>query len=206
MWGPTKKKVQPVTSAPTIGQSYKGFKIPHVNYQVDRVPADIAPEDFFNNYVAQRKPCVFTGLIQDSNFKCRQWSNEYLIEKAGKAVIEVEQRGSSSDTYGLGDKVNMTFEQFINILEQKQQPNNNATNEIEQKLPYDRYYMTTQHIDEDKDGLVDITASPVTELLTDLPLPPKLMGSLILWQMNLWMGQYLSSPFIILHHLYIESR
>jgi hypothetical protein len=183
LWGPSKapskgpvKQPDPNASIPSsYSNEYKGFCIPDVGWQIDRVPASIESEIFFERYVKPRKPVVLTGLLQDESFRCHLWTNEYLISKAGESTVQVEQR-STGGGYGLGNKVEMTFKQFLLSLENGDE----------------LHYMTTQAIPADVNGLLDICAPPVTQLLGDLPLPPLLTGNLVLWQINMWMGATLN--------------
>ena len=47
------------------------------------------PEQFFANYVAQRKPVVFKDILPELAFLRQKWTNEYLRNSIGKVVDEV---------------------------------------------------------------------------------------------------------------------
>lgn len=74
---------------------------------LDRVPADIDPQRFFDEYIAKRKPCIFEGHLADPEWKASdRWVDmKYLSAHAGDAELEVEPRDSTDDSFGKGRKV-----------------------------------------------------------------------------------------------------
>jgi len=70
---------------------------------VDKVDIrEMTPERFFREFVLPRKPCVLSGVTSDDDFKAfTKWSNEYLRQRAGDALLKIEKRKS--------EKVNSTL-------------------------------------------------------------------------------------------------
>ncbi len=66
----------------------------------------------------------------------------------------------------------MSFEKFLNL-------------EKDAKI---QYYMTTQNIDYDEEGPLNLSGSPFLELFDEVDLRPKILGNLVPNQFNIWMG------------------
>jgi len=161
---------------------YEGFSPPRgITHVTDRISADIKPADFFERYVRTRRPAVFSGLIEDSSFKGRQWTNSSLFARAGEAEVLVEDRKSANGPLLFGtssSKIEMKYGDFIKAI-------------IAQES---RYYLTTQDLerfvdDYDEFGLPRcIAAQPLCMLDDSYPVQPAILGNLIPHQISLWQG------------------
>ncbi|KAF1349696.1 cupin-like domain-containing protein [Delphinella strobiligena] len=149
----------------------------------------LTPELLFEKYVSQRKPLVITGVPTDDDFQAYQkWTDiEYLKKTAGEAEIKVEPMHTKKKQYGTNvRRVSKTFGAFLSSLEQ------------EDAESYD--YLTTQYDDADPDPAAAAFPEPVRSLLKDVPPKPKVMGNLVLQQMNLWLGRSRQGASSGLHH------
>lgn len=81
--------------------------------------SSVAPEAFFRDYIAARKPVIIRGHLSESEgWKgTKLWTNEYLKAKAGDAPLKVEKREGPSDRFGQGKEVDMTFGEFLEEFE-----------------------------------------------------------------------------------------
>lgn len=92
-------------------KDYRGFRIPGPDWEIERVPASsLTAEIFYRRYVLGRIPCVITGIDQsesdeeqdekpsntqeEKDKKLEKWANDWLREKAGDCIVQVEQRQS----------------------------------------------------------------------------------------------------------------
>lgn len=149
----------------------------------------LTPELLFETYVSQRKPLVITGVPTDDDFQAYQkWTDiEYLKRTAGEATIKVEPMHAKKKQYGTNVKrVSKTFGAFLSSLQQ------------EDAESYD--YLTTQYDDADPDPAAAAFPEPMRSLLKDVPPKPKVMGNLVLQQMNLWLGRSRQGASSGLHH------
>lgn len=74
---------------------------------LDRVSPEIDPRKFFDEYIAKRKPCIITSHLHDAAWTAgKKWADfDYLRKYAGDALLSVEPRDSTKDTFGKGRKV-----------------------------------------------------------------------------------------------------
>ncbi|KAL0039653.1 hypothetical protein WJX77_004437 [Trebouxia sp. C0004] len=146
--------------------------------------------------VAARWPVIIEGELQDPEWRASsKWTNEYLQHNAGASKVLVEQKLKSSEGFGKGRKVHMTFGQLVQQLHKGN----------------DSLYLTTQEAGMDADGHPHVMGFPVKELKGDFPLRPECMGNLVPQQINLWMGAASNGASSGLHHdfhdnLYILLR
>eukprot|EP00978_Attheya_sp_CCMP212_P033867 scaffold138915_cov42-Attheya_sp.AAC.2 len=166
--------------------------------------ASLSAEDFFKTVVQKRCPMLLrhglesggrTKIMEDMDVIWKQWrSSEYLDEIAGRAQVHVERRTSKDDRYGKareqGEEV-MTFGEFLQILQDPQKR--------------DLYYMTTQPLQVDEEGRPQLLSEPLTSLMKDFPLRPKLAGNLVPMNCNLWMGYSKEGSTSGLHHDYHDN-
>ncbi|MES1915290.1 MAG: hypothetical protein MHM6MM_007261 [Cercozoa sp. M6MM] len=180
---------------------YLGFR-PTAGWQPERVAAcTVSAREFFDKYVATRTPVILVGGPDDADFKYDVLRDMNALKKAAAdAVVEVEKRGSQKHDFGGGDstKIKMKFGDLLDAL-QGQNDSKDAS----------LLYMTTQSIDVDEEGLLELPfASPVSELWLDetttFPLVPRILGNLVPWQYNLWMGASSGSS-SGLHHDYHDN-
>ncbi|KAA6419505.1 MAG: hypothetical protein FRX49_10603 [Trebouxia sp. A1-2] len=146
--------------------------------------------------VAARWPVIIEGELKDPEWRASsKWTNEYLQHRAGGSNVLVEQKLESSEGFGKGRKVHMTFGQLVQQLHKGN----------------DSLYLTTQEAGVDGDGHPHVMGFPVKELKGDFPLRPECMGNLVPQQINLWMGAAPNGASSGLHHdfhdnLYILLR
>ncbi|TDH65654.1 hypothetical protein CCR75_005375 [Bremia lactucae] len=169
---------------------YTGFTVPKDNFTIHRIPvSSVTPEEFHSKYVCTRTPVVLTGALLDEHFTAlRKWSlsNDRLKELmgGGDTKLAIERRGDLLDKFGKGIKVEMTFGDFLQLLE--------AGNEM--------HYLTTQEVLNDENGRPEVMTSFMKKLQPDFPLRPKLLGHLIPQNINLWMGSSKHATSSGLHH------
>mmetsp|Transcript_13960 Transcript_13960/g.26270 ORF Transcript_13960/g.26270 Transcript_13960/m.26270 type:complete len:523 (-) Transcript_13960:2503-4071(-) len=173
--------------SPDSKNQYKGWTVPHDGFLLPTIQfktnkdftsssssssSSITPQDFFQNYINQRRPVVINGIPSDLHHILKWTDNEYLISKAGNESVMVEERKSSNDSFGQGNEVSMSFDEFVKLVQEGD----------------DRHYLTTQDVQANEDGRPDLMASFMKVLQDDFPLRPHLMGHLIPQNINLWMG------------------
>jgi len=166
----------------TVFNEYEGFCPPHgINHVTDRVSPDVKPTDFFEQYLKTRRPAVFSGLLRDSSFNDRQWTNSYLSIRAGEAKVLVEDRKCSNGLLSFGTsstKVEMKYDDFVKAV-------------VSQET---RYYLTTQDLErfvDEYDGFglpKCVVAQPLCELSDNYPVQPSILGNLVPHQVSLWQG------------------
>jgi hypothetical protein len=139
---------------------------------VETVSNDIDPKTFYKLFVAKRTPVIIKGLILDPEWKGGVWTNQYLREKCGDCLLQVEKKQGVS--FGKGIHETMTINQFLTKLESSVGSS---------------YYLTTQDLKySEGDERPDLVSPPVSYLLDDIPAVPSLMGNLIPQNVNLWIG------------------
>lgn len=162
---------------------YTGFE-PTSTWKLDRVSPDIDPHTFWKRFVRARKPCIVEGPPSDAAWAGTRWTDAYLKKKAGTAEVQVEVRDDAADSFGKDRKVPMQFGTFVSHLQKGS----------------GIHYLTTQPVPEDEDGTTQLCASPVRELMGDFPTRPALLGHLVPWQYNMWMGNNKAGSSSGLHH------
>jgi len=168
-----------------------GFRIPSPEWRVDRVSiADITPEQFYEKYILTRTPCILTGVLDLKEFKCKNWTIEYLREVAGDTTVRVERRKDTKSMYGRSaPREPMLFKDFLAQIESGAQD----------------LYLTSQTEDYEGSELPAIYAAPLTNLRTDFTLHPPFACNLIPYQVNLWMGNSKEGSSSGLHHDYHDN-
>jgi len=166
----------------TVLNEYEGFcPPPGIMHVTDRVSADIEPVSFFQQYVKKRRPAVFSGLLRDSSFNGRQWTNSCLSFWAGEAKVLVEDRKCADGMLSFGissPKVEMIYKDFVKAV---------IAHET-------RYYLTTQDLERfvdecDEFGLPKcVVAQPLRMLSDEYPVQPTILGNLVPHQVSLWQG------------------
>jgi hypothetical protein len=163
---------------------YSGFH-PTPNQPLDRVdPSTVSAKDFYQQYVAQRKPCVLTHIsIGDSVKKLSDLN--WLQEEAGDCQVLFERKVNGS--FGSGrERERMTFRNFIEKIKQGDES----------------IYKTTQYDDSSQDQLLQ---PPLNQLATYFPLQPNLLPTLVPQQINLWMGCSSEPVSSGLHHDFADN-
>jgi hypothetical protein len=189
--------------------NYSGYQpTPGVISAVEKISADIEPKKFFDEFIKLRRPVIICGTLKDDAWKASVWNNSYLMEKAGKADLLIEDRknpaGNDYLLYGsTAPKLAMNYGDFLLAVSRGSS----------------RYYLTTQDLERfadkcDANGIPKLVYSePLQSLSGDFPVQPKLLGNLIPHQISLWQGVagYKQQSSTGLHHdfhdnLYILIR
>lgn len=177
---------------------YRGFSFDDDSSrepQIDRIPlSDLTPESFYEQYISQRKPCVVIGTLDGWKVP-QQWTSTYLKSKAGNVQVTVEKRESDNAKFGKGNEVKLSFGEFLDILDDKKQPNSSSS----------LYYLTTQDVQTVQGGRPDVMSPFMKQLAGDFPLRPAIMGNLIPQNINLWMGNSPAGSSSGLHHDYHDN-
>ncbi len=141
---------------------------------------NIEPIEFFNNYISKRIPLKFNKIINLDSIKTRKkchinkWKDfKYLYKNCNKSIVKVEYRSNNKERFGCGNEKEMTFEKFLNELE-----NGNES-----------LYLTTQDLIPKDDGTPALYAAPLNDLINDFTLQPDIMSNLVLQSCNLWIGK-----------------
>ncbi|CAE7864592.1 jmj4, partial [Symbiodinium sp. KB8] len=108
--------------------------------------------------------------------------HRYLKAAAGQCTVEVERRTDGTGRFGLGRVEPMRYGDFLTALDDGDET----------------LYLTTQPLEEDKDGPTAMASAPVTQLLDDFPLSP--CPPLVVDQWNLWQGLAREGSTSGLHH------
>ena len=190
--GETSSTLRPVVNF-YAGYTFNDKEHPPV---LDRVPPNISAQRFFQQYVAQRRPCVLTGLPDVNDDKPLQLTPDMLRQVAGSSKVQVEKRPDTQQLFGQNRtsqrQVSMTVQDFCDCL----------------KGP-DRalYYLSTQQQPAANiEARDEPFAAPCRQLLdagyitATLPVA----ANLILSSCNLWMGAALASS-SGLHHDYHDN-
>lgn len=156
---------------------------------------DIDSELFYTQYVSQRKPCIIRNAITDTSefHSLQQWSDlNYLRAHAGNELVTVEHRSTVQNEYGKGNKKQMKFKEFVDLIE--------SNNEL--------HYISTQPCgdkDTQQQHFNNIIQSPLKSLMNDFPLQPSFMSNLIPYQYNIWAGCSRNWSSSSLHHDYHDN-
>lgn len=185
---------------------YKGWTVPCRNYIITTISINnLTPAKFFKEYIANRRPVVITGIPDDLKILSK-WTNEYLLQRAEEEKVQVEKRGSKSDSYGKGNEEPMSFGDFVKLVE--------AGDAF--------HYLTSQSVLSNEDGRPEILSNIMKklmakkescaadknvrkDLLFDPPLTPNLVKNLIPSNINLWMGNNQEGTSSGLHHDYHDN-
>jgi hypothetical protein len=92
----------------TSSVEYSGYVVSKGD-EIESVLAAISAEEFFDRFIAARKPCIVNGHV-DLHV---DWSIDALSRNAAEVVVEVEMK-----PFGSGKKKEMLFEEFCKDLSQ----------------------------------------------------------------------------------------
>ena len=158
---------------------------------IETLNEPISAEDFYKNYVSQRKPVKFDFIFNEFMDAMTKWNDDnYLISAAGKETICCEVRKSNNEQFGISNKVRMKFVDFLKNL---------SDNEMN--------YLTVQEIGINDNGQPqNVYSSPLNDkLLKDIPFKPSIAKNLELHQINVWIGHSLNGSSSKLHHDYHDN-
>jgi hypothetical protein len=177
--GKRKREEEDATAHPELLNEYAGFvttSAADAAAAVEVVDAgEVTPEGLFKDYIAARKPCLIRGRLTGGG-ECwnlmDKWTGSYLRDKAGGCRVRVEHRKSSGDRFGQGNERSMSFAEFLDAVDAGD----------------DSLYLSAQNLPVDETGRPNIVTPPLSELRSDFPLRPSLLGNLVPSNVNLWMG------------------
>jgi len=159
-------------SGVVLTNDYSGYQpVSGIHCLTERVSPNVAPEEFFTEYVAKRRPAVFDGLLADEQWRGGQWTASYLLRKAGTSTIMVEDRPkpvvANRDISGTFQE--MQYREFMSSL---------SAGEA-------RYQLTNSDVQcsmsdlRDRNGFLSTVLQPLPALAEDYPLCPSVLGNLI---------------------------
>jgi len=160
------------TSGVTTTNDYAGYQPPAgVSQLSDRISPDVAPEEFFSEYVMKRRPAVFAGSLTDEQWKGNQWTLPYLFRKAGSATVTVEDRTAAADGgCGVGSTfLEMHYREFVSTL---------IAGETRLQLTNGDIQCSMSDL-RDRNGFLSTVLQPLQTLAEDFPLRPVVLGNLI---------------------------
>lgn len=108
----------------------------------------------------------------------------YLRSRAGEEDVRVEVRATNTERFGRGQERRMKFKEFLDKIELKEE----------------NYYLTTQELSYSAEEQPSIISPPLSQLRSNFPLIPKIMGNLVVQNINLWYGLSMSPSSSGLHH------
>lgn len=153
---------------------YGGFSLQHNTANEPKVPVEdgtIGSKEFFENYIAVRRPCIIDTLPPLSSKQSPSISFEQLVEVAGNKQVQVERRFATTEAFGQNRTASrqllMSISDFLKHLEGKDG---------------DLYYLSTQDTDSD-----DPFQVPCRQLLDSgyLAVSVPWTGNLVLHACNL---------------------
>jgi hypothetical protein len=163
---------------------YDGWKPPAgagpAPHPVARVAlSSITPRDFFDRYVARRRPVVLTGGLAGTCWEAarKTWTDDALATCAARDdVVRVETRSAAGGAYGVGKYEMMRFGDFVERFRRGDET----------------CYLTASPAAVDAHGRPQVAAPPASRLLGDVnggpPFRPPIAGELVPANVNVWMG------------------
>lgn len=183
--GPKKKKVDDWT-----GNRYSGFEVPAPSWTPDLIDsASITPEAFFERYVKTRTPVILSGHAGLGTWAGHDWPANgcaRLVKLAGQETVKVEVRGAGKQAFGKGREEPQLLSAAVASIAQG----------------YERFYLTTQELPLDEEDRPALCAAPVKQLLehNEFTARPPVMGRLVPFNYNLWLGASQDGTSSGLHH------
>ncbi|KAL7558813.1 hypothetical protein ACA910_018310 [Epithemia clementina (nom. ined.)] len=174
----------------------------------------VDPSDFFERFIAQRRPCVIHGMLLSANSSQEAKSNccaqkitpltaPQLQELAGDCQVEVEKRANCNSTFGQNRSPDRTVVMTVQELLAKfhktnTNKKNSSSQQQEQEQPQEQQQQEHQQQQEEERELYYLSTQQgkwhdhfVTETLVRQEMVPShfyLAGNLKLESINLWMG------------------
>ena len=174
---------------------YDGWKPPAGSFAphpVARVAmSTVTPRDFFDRYVARRRPVVLTGGLEGTCWETawKGWTDDALATCAARDdTVRVETRSSVTGAYGVGRYETMRFGDFVQRFRRGDET----------------CYLTASPAAIDAQGRPQVGAPPASRLLGNAnggpPFRPPLAGKLVPANVNVWMGASADGASSGLHH------
>ena len=156
--------------------------------KISLVSNNISPQLFYDKYVSTRQPVLIEGHLIDKEWQAsNKWTLNYLKDKTGNQLVQVERKTGVS--FGKGSQESMSMNELIHSILKGE----------------DTLYLTTQELNYNVDEKPDLISQPICCLDSDFPSQPKLTGNLIPQNVNLWLGSSVSEISSGLHHDYHDN-
>lgn len=189
MFRPNKRKSAAVTSAPLVKKASSSAVNQYAGAH-DAAPIELAgecPSDL-SEHVASRTPVHMRSLPANWRSKSAADLIAQLRRRAdcSKVSVRVELRDDSNGQFGLGREAQWSLSDALDRIESGDE----------------RVYLSAQPLGEQCDGLAQLAASPMAELLRsgEFECRPSLLRALVPANVNLWLGFARSGASSGLHH------
>lgn len=175
---------------------YAGWVPSMGDKDIERLAAFPSPIEFFERFVKRRKPVVIAAHPEEEGWRASasRWTSAYLSRSAGHLETRVEVRKAGSNRFGYGSAgyERMPFARFLSEHLDKGDESR---------------YLTTEAATCDGHGRLAVVSPPLTApaLLADIPLRPKVVGTLVPAALNLWLGRSRVDVSSGLHHDYHDN-
>ncbi|KAJ1458896.1 cupin-like domain-containing protein [Pelagophyceae sp. CCMP2097] len=190
-WHESRRAVRSHHSSP----GYSGYRCRRRNERVAEVDVGDelgSHENFFLDFVTERRPCVLRGYASTGSLgavstaataqKPDQAWCDLLHDACGPDVtVRVEERADSNvegRAFGLGREKRVSVRDFVKHV--RDHPTESM------------WYLSTQPLDENADGRPSLSSEPCSSILTGSanapPMVPPLLRSLKPANVNVWMG------------------
>ncbi|PWY99640.1 hypothetical protein BCV70DRAFT_176327 [Testicularia cyperi] len=198
---------------PSSLDNYQGWASSSSRPKIPTVPNTISPQDMWSRFISKRRPVIIDGHLTDPDWNGDKWTDlNYLRSTAGNVPVKIEPVHPSAGHFGTSVKRSkVAFARYLDILQQPESAG--------------KWYLTTQYAEtdgssasisasdsmpSDSDNETDdsdlepemdpVLPAPTNALSSDFPKTPELMGSLVLQQCNLWLGNSKEGKSSGLHH------
>ena len=156
--------------------------------KISIVSNNISPQLFYDKYVSNRQPVLIDGHLIDKEWLAsNKWTLNYLKDRTGDQLVQVERRTGVS--FGKGSQESMSMNELIHSILKGE----------------DTLYLTTQELTYNVDEKPDLISQPIISLDSDFSSQPKITGNLIPQNVNLWLGSSVSETSSGLHHDYHDN-
>ncbi|MDQ8044614.1 MAG: cupin-like domain-containing protein [Solirubrobacteraceae bacterium] len=121
-------------------------RLNRMSSQYGEVPRVHKPsrQEFLDNFYSQNRPVVITGALDDWD-AIKKWNGDYLKEKCGDKVVEVQANRNSDANYEMNavkHKKEMKFAEIVDIIESGVETND--------------WYITANNSGKNKAALIDL--------------------------------------------------
>ncbi|CEH15777.1 Predicted phospholipase [Ceraceosorus bombacis] len=129
------------TYEPKHRRNYRGY-VPNPGDEVAHVPAGISPDQLWEGFISQRRPCVIDGPIQDAEFKAVDWTDlDRLKQRAGSSRVKIEPIHPSGRFGTAMERQKVPFGLYLDMMQDSELAGS--------------YYLTTQYESEDGEDSQD---------------------------------------------------
>lgn len=107
----SRKRAKLISDESPFPNHYNGYVVPTNDGSTS---LDVIDQHELQKYVDARKPCLVRGLLDDDDDDAKQFRSlkrltdlTYLRRTCGEAIVRVEHRATTADSYGLGNELKM---------------------------------------------------------------------------------------------------